>query len=138
MKKLCYKLGFNLGQIISQTGIIVPKFGYWIKNPMDEIAKNYGLLLHISEKIFKCLNKVDLTDCRLVNKSFKKILDRSAFWFKMLDSDKVPVPFPANGKQSWKSCCETYKAWKMLAQKIVNINTQSEEDFILLLINAVF
>ena len=102
---------------------------------MDDIAKNYGLL-HISEKIFKCLNKVDLTDCRLVNKSFKKILERSAFWFKMLDTDKVPFPFPSYYvNPSWKSCFETYNAWKILAQKIAKINnTQSKEEFVLLLI----
>ena len=115
------------------------KFEYWINNTMglDEIAKNYGLL-HISENIFKCLSKVDLMDCRLVNKSFKKILDRSAFWFRMLDSDKAPVPFPANDYQSWKSWFETYKAWKMLVQKIVKTNTQSEEEFVLLFISKIY
>ena len=94
---------------------------------MEEICKNYGFR-HISEKIFKCLDKMDLTNCRLVNKSFKKILATSAFWFNKLDSE-----VPDLVTRSWKSCCQTYKAWKMLSQEIEKIDTRLEE-FVLLLI----
>lgn len=96
---------------------------------MEEISKNYGFL-HISEKIFTFLDKENLTNCRLVNKSFKKILDRSEFWFNKLDSDKVP----ALVTKSWKSCWQTYKEWKMLSQKIEKNDTRLLEEFIVLLI----
>ena len=42
---------------------------------MDEISKIFGFL-HISEKIFKCLDKEDLTNCRLMNTSSKAILTK--------------------------------------------------------------
>ena len=95
---------------------------------MEEIAKNYGFL-HISEKIFKCLDKEDLINCRLVNKSFKKILDRSEFWINKLDLDKVPAIITT----SWKTFWQTYKEWNMLPQEVEKINTRLE-DFILLMI----
>ena len=97
---------------------------------MEEIAKNYGFL-HISDKIFKCLDKENLTNCRLVNKLFKKILDRSEFWFNKFDSEKSALVTSA---RIWKSCCQTYKAWKMLSQKIEKIDTGLLEEFIVLLI----
>ena len=94
---------------------------------MEEITNNYGFQ-HISEKIFKCLDKKDLMNCRLVNKSFKKVLGTSAFWFKKLDSE-----VPDLVTRSWKSCCQIYKAWKMLSQNVEKIDTRLEE-FVLLLI----
>ena len=53
-------------------------------NIMEAITKNPGLQ-HISEDIFKLLDKKSLMDCRLVNSSWKNILDQPFFWIKKLN-----------------------------------------------------
>ena len=53
---------------------------------MESITKNSGLL-HISEKVFKFLDQQSLMDCRMVNKSWKQVLDQPIFWLKKLNSN---------------------------------------------------
>lgn len=53
---------------------------------MDTFTKIPGLQ-HISEDIFKLLDKKDLLDCRLVTSSWKMILDQPKFWLEKLKSD---------------------------------------------------
>ena len=53
---------------------------------MDSFTKNPGLF-HISEKIFKFLDQNSLMDCRMVNKSWKQVLDQPIFWLKKLNSN---------------------------------------------------
>ena len=58
-----------------------------INMAFDKITKNPGLQ-HVSEDIFKLLDKKSLMNCRLVNHSWKDILDQPNFWFKKLKEDE--------------------------------------------------
>ena len=51
---------------------------------MNAIIKNPGLH-HIVEDIFRCLDKKIILNCRLINYSWKKILDQPIFWLKKLN-----------------------------------------------------
>ena len=53
---------------------------------MDTFIKIPGLQ-HISEDIFKLLDKNNLSNCRLVTSSWKMILDQPKFWSEKLKSD---------------------------------------------------
>ena len=65
---------------------------------MEEISKTPGLY-HVAEDIFNLLDKKGVVDCRLVNSSWKKILDKPSFWLKKMHLAKMPE----NVHQSWKS-----------------------------------
>ena len=54
---------------------------------IDKIIKNPGLQ-HVSEDIFQLLDKKSLMNCRLVNRSWKNVMDQPNFWFKKLKEDK--------------------------------------------------
>ena len=56
----------------------------------DRITKIAGLQ-HVSEDIFKLLDKKSLMDCRLVNSSWKKVLDQPMFWLNKLKSAKMSL-----------------------------------------------
>ena len=83
----------------------------------EKITKNPGLH-HIAEDIFKILKKKSLMNCRLVNKSWKHMLDQSMFWLKMLEAENVPV--------------DLIFRWKMLIQKLGDKHLS--QDFALTLI----
>ena len=70
---------------------------------MEAITKIPGLQ-HMSEDIFKLLDKKSLMDCRLVNSSWKNVLEQSTFWLEKLKMAKVPEDVQQN--------------WKALAKKI--------------------
>ena len=53
---------------------------------MQAFTKIPGLQ-HISEDIFKLLDKKNLMKSRLVNNSWKQILDSPIFWLKKLKSE---------------------------------------------------
>ena len=55
---------------------------------MDTFIKIPGLQ-HISEDIFKLLDKNNLSNCRLVTSSWKMILDQPKFWLEKLKSDDI-------------------------------------------------
>ena len=55
---------------------------------MEAITKIPGLQ-HISEDIFNLLDTKNLLKCRLVNKSWKKILDQPIFWLKKLEEIQI-------------------------------------------------
>ena len=57
---------------------------------LDRITKIPGLQ-HISEDIFKLLEKKCLMDCRLVNSSWKNVLDQPMFWLNKLKSAKMSL-----------------------------------------------
>ena len=56
---------------------------------MDIVTKIPGLQ-QIAEKIFDHLSKDDLLNCRLVNSSFKEILDKPNFWFSKHEATNEP------------------------------------------------
>ena len=56
---------------------------------MDGFTNIPGLQ-HISEDILKLLDKKSLTECRLVNSSWKTVLEQPSFWLKKFKSDKLP------------------------------------------------
>ena len=86
---------------------------------MEIFIKNHGLQ-NISEDIFKLLDKKTLTDCRLVNSSWKKILDQPIFWLKKINSENIPEDVERN--------------WKMLALKLNQANDDIAKKFVLILI----
>ena len=53
---------------------------------MDVITKIPGLQ-HISEDIFKFLDKKSLMNCRSTNSSWKNVLDQPIFWLQKLEMD---------------------------------------------------
>ena len=53
---------------------------------MEMITKNPGFQ-HISENIFRLLDKKSLTDCRLVNSLWKSLVDRQTFWLRKLNTE---------------------------------------------------
>ena len=85
--------------------------------PFEKITKNPGLH-HIAEDIFKFLNKKSLMNCRLMNKSWKEVLDHSMFWLKMMEAENVPE--------------DLISSWKTLIQELDN--EQLSQDFVLALI----
>ena len=91
---------------------------------MDSFTKNPGLF-HISEKIFKFLDQNSLMDCRMVNKSWKQVLDQPIFWLKKFNSCKNN--FVSKDK---------FIYWKILAREIDNYHVESI--FILILIKTAF
>ena len=56
----------------------------------DRITKNVGLQ-HVLEDIFKLLDKKSLIDARLVNSSWKNVLDQPRFWLNKLKSERMSV-----------------------------------------------
>ena len=57
---------------------------------MEQLFSNFGLN-HISEEIFLYLNRNDLLNCRLVNKTWKNNVDHPNFWLKKY-SQKEEIP----------------------------------------------
>ena len=78
-------------------------FDHQTKSTMEVITKIPGLQ-HISEDIFKLLDKKSLMDCRLVNSPWKNVLEKSTFWLEKLKLAKVPE--------------DAQKSWKTLAKQI--------------------
>ena len=68
---------------------------------MDIIIKIPGLQ-QISQDIFKLLDRGSLVNCRLVNSSWKKILNHTKFWLKKLNSENS----------------SEFQGWKTLAQEL--------------------
>ena len=82
---------------------------------MDVIIKIPGLQ-HISQDIFKLLDRGSLVNCRLVNSSWKKILNHTKFWLKKLNSENS----------------SEFQGWKTLAQELDD--DQISNFFVLILI----
>ena len=55
---------------------------------INTLFNNQGYL-HISEKIFLHLNKKSILACRLVNSSWKNIIDNPIFWVKKCDQKGI-------------------------------------------------
>ena len=70
---------------------------------METITKTPGFQ-HLSEDILKLLDKKSLMDCRMVNSSWKTILDQPTFWLKKMTMSDVPK--------------DAQKSWKMIAQEL--------------------
>ena len=47
-------------------------------------------LQHISEDVFKLLDKKSLLECRMVNSSWKEVLDQPIFWLKKMKLANIP------------------------------------------------
>ena len=86
---------------------------------LETLINNPGLQ-HIAENIFQYLDQHSLLKYRLVNSSWKRILDQPIFWLKKLGLAE---------KSS------TYKYWKMMAQKFDSDDIVSRKDFALEIIH---
>ena len=81
---------------------------------MEEITKNPGFQ-HLSEDISKLLDNQSLMNCRLVNSSWKKILDKPKFLLKKFNSEK----------KLWRIPNDVQRSWKMLANEL----NDTDDDF---------
>ena len=81
---------------------------------MEEITKNPGFQ-HLSEDISKLLDNQSLMNCRLVNSSWKKILDKPKFLLKKFNSEK----------KLWRIRNDVQRSWKMLANEL----NDTDDDF---------
>ena len=86
---------------------------------MEIFTKNPGLQ-HVSEDIFKLLDNKSLLDCRLVNSSWKNILDQPMFWLKNLDKQNLPL--------------DIQKSWENLVEKLTD--DQISNKLVLIMIKA--
>ena len=84
---------------------------------MEAITNSPGLQ-HISDDIFKLLDKKSLINCREVNSSWKNVLDEPIFWLK-----KYKREYPSS---------DVPKSWKTLAQELEGEKLRNE--FVLTLI----
>ena len=82
---------------------------------METFTKNPGLQ-HIAEDIFNILDKKSLIDCRLVNKSWRTIINWPILWLR---KSKSTMP-------------ENSKTWKILVDQIEDY--QIEKEFVNILI----
>ena len=116
---------------------------------MEVITRNSGLH-HISEDILQLVDIDSLMNCRLVNSSWKEILDQPIFWLKKMHlvnsiifdiqiihnpsftqelDDQVQVYVKDNS-----TIFDVQKKWKNLAQQIDNIQVCKE--FVIILIKG--
>ena len=70
----------------------------------DEITKIPGLQ-HVSEDIFKLLDKQSLKDCRLVNSLWKNVLDQPIIWLKKINI----INQYEDIQRSWKTLAQELK-----------------------------
>ena len=83
---------------------------------MDAITKIPGLQ-HISEDILKLLDKKSLMNCRLVNSSWKNVINQPTFWLMKMKREQIPE--------------DVQRSWKMLAQDLNDDEIANE--FVLIL-----
>ena len=83
---------------------------------MDAITKTPGLQ-HISEEILQLLDKKSLMNCRLVNSSWKNVMNQPTFWITKMEREEIPEDVP--------------RSWKMLAQELND--DQLSNEFVLIL-----
>ena len=116
---------------------------------MEVITRNSGLH-HISEDILQLVDIDSLMNCRLVNSSWKEILDQPIFWLKKMYlvnsiifdieiihnpsftqelDDQIQVYVNENS-----TIFDVQKKWKNLAQQIDNIQVCKE--FVIILIKG--
>ena len=116
---------------------------------MEVITRNSGLH-HISEDILQLVDIDSLMNCRLVNSSWKEILDQPIFWLKKMYlvnsiifdieiihnpsftqelDDQIQVYVKENS-----TIFDVQKKWKSLAQQIDNIQVCKE--FVIILIKG--
>ena len=95
-------------------------------------------LSHISEDIFKLLDKESLLDCRLVNKAWNKSLSRPIFWLKKSENEYQFSRGSGNlSNQDFQKSKDNIKMWKKLVQELDkkqldnNIRLFVEKDFVL-------
>lgn len=85
---------------------------------MEKFTKIPGLQ-RISEDIFELLDKKSLMDCRLVNSSWKNVLERPIFWLKKMNLENVPL--------------DVQRSWENLAQELED-DSHPKKEFVLTLI----
>ena len=88
-------------------------------NNLDMITKVPGLK-HICEDIFKLLDKYQSMDCRLVNKSWKEIVDQPMLNLKKMKSEDKDIPE------------DVHKSCKLLAEELDDQDLV-EQEFVLVL-----
>ena len=116
---------------------------------MEVITRNSGLH-HISEDILQLVDIDSLMNCRLVNSSWKEILDQPIFWLKKMylvnsiifDIEIIHNPsftHELDGQiqvyvKENSTIFDVQKKWKNLAQQIDNIQVCKE--FVIILIKG--
>ena len=114
---------------------------------MEAIIKIPGFQ-HVGEDIFKLLNKESVLQCRLVNSSWKRFIDRPMFWLKKLDSGITSLK-----EHQEKESCESdfeerttditqveekfspetiHRHWKKLVKELEDANISTEFALILM------
>ena len=88
---------------------------------MEKLTKSPGLQ-HISEDIFKLLDKKSLLECRMVNSSWKEVLDQPIFWLKKMKLENIPQ--------------DIQTGWNSLAQELDEDDDELNEEFVLTLIKS--
>ena len=117
---------------------------------METITKIPGLQ-HISEDIFKLLDRKSLMNCRSTNLSWKNVLEQSTFWLKKMKMegwkalakqiedqqlakdfarDMVDIYEQVEGLRNLPS--DVQSKWRALSQELENDHQQKE--FVLILI----
>ena len=117
---------------------------------MEAITKIPGLR-HISEDIFKLLDRKSLMNCRSTNLSWKNVLDQSTFWLKKMKMegwkalakqivdqqlakdfarDMVDIYEPVEGLRNLPS--DVQSKWRALSQELENDHQAKEFVFILI------
>ena len=94
---------------------------------MQAFTKIPGLQ-HISEDIFKLLDKKNLMKSRLVNNSWKRILDRPIFWLKKLKSESNDNVVPK----------DMYQTWGRLVQNLSDYSQVDEKNFVLIMMKTFY
>ena len=82
---------------------------------MDVITKTPGLQ-HISEDILKLLKTKGLMNCRLVNTSWKNVMNQSTFWLSKMKRQDITE--------------DIQRSWKMLAQDLSNDQLSNSRIFL--------
>ena len=88
---------------------------------MEKITKSPGLQ-HISEDVFKLLDKKSLLNCRMVTSSWKEFLDQPIFWLKKMKLENIPQ--------------DIQTGWILLAQALDEEDEELKEEFVLTLIKS--
>ena len=101
---------------------------------MEIITKSPGFQ-HIAEDIFSLLEKKNLLECRMVDKSWKKIMDQPGFWLKkqhrhdLLDIQINSDGFRQVGRKDYKciSCAKSFSSKGFLKSHIALIHKTNKE-----------
>ena len=92
---------------------------------MELIPYGHGRSIpHVTEKIFRLLNKRTLVECRKVNSTWKNYLENPSFWFQKFGWMKIGIPNDDNHDMA--------KHWRGLAQEVEKHGNKTVAQFFVL------